>query len=286
MARTFKNSHSIAWDGISFLVPESWSFASYSYKKKGVTSIQLEDDYNIRLEVEWTRPHAKLNLDRIRKRYAKKAQGVEKHATKSFEYRGLPSGWGAHLYTMPDGFELLSAYYLSPQSEVCVWFRGHFSDKDPEDPEEVLKLMTGCEVRTKGMVPWSVYDIQFEVPSKFRLLRTAFHAGRKELTFQWRLRKYRLWFFSLAEIILRDHDMLEWVVDFLNKSKDIKGPKFVIENGSICAKRRWRYPIGHNEEIGRLCFQYKIDCVHLEEENQIALSIFQYRTKSDLKQLE
>jgi hypothetical protein len=286
MARTFKNSHSIAWDGISFLVPESWSFAAYSYKKKGVTSIQLEDDYNIRLEVEWTRPHAKLNLDRIRKRYAKKAQGVEKHATKSFEYRGLPGGWGAHLYTMPDRFELLSAYYLSPQNEVCVWFRGHFSDKDPENAEEVLKLLTSCEVRTQGMVPWSVYDIQFEVPSKFRLIRTAFHAGRKELTFQWRLRKYRLWFFSLAEIILRDNDMLEWVVDFLNKSKDIKGPKFVIENGNICAKRRLRYPIGHNEEIGRMCFKYKIDCVHLEKENQIALCIFQYRTRSDLRQLE
>lgn len=286
MARTFKNSHCIAWDGISFLVPETWSFASYSYKKKGVTSIELEDDYNVRLEIEWTRPHAKLNLDRVRKRYAKKARGVERHATKSFEYRGLPSGWGAHLYTMPDGFELLSAYYLSPQSEVCVWFRGHFSDKDPEDPEEVLKLLTGCEVRTAGMVPWSVFDIQFEVPAKFRLLRTSFHAGRKELTFQWQLRKYRLWFFSLAEIILRDHDMLEWVVDFLTKSKDIKGPKFVIENGGIHAKRRLRYPIGHNEEIGRMCFQYKIDCVHLEKENQIALSIFQYRRKSDLKQLE
>lgn len=280
------NTRVFAWDGLSFRVPETWCFAAYSYQTKHVARVELEDDYTIRLEVEWIKPRRQVDRDRVQKKYSKKAERIGKQANRSRRLHRLPKGWGGNVFTMNDGIEVMSAYYLSPDGEICAWFRGHFSKKDPEKAESIIAMIAkDCEVHTKGMVPWNVYDVAFEVPATFRLMRTSFHAGRKELIFIWRLRKYRIWFFSLAEIILRDNELLDWAVEYLNADKYLKGPIFYVKDGEIRSRRTWRYPVGHKEEIGRMSYRYHVTCHHDAEANQIVLAVFQHRRKSDLLQL-
>ena len=58
---------------------------------------------------------------------------------------------------------------------------------------------------------------------------------------------------------------------FLNSSKEIKGVTFAVgDDGEVQAQRmRLRYPLGHSEELGRLCFRYKVWGVHDAEASTI-----------------
>jgi len=116
------------------------------------------------------------------------------------------------------------------------------------------------------------------------LLATSFQAGRQLMIFEWRRRRLLLWFFSLADLLLKNRMPEDWCAEFLNGFKGIQGPAFRAgaEPGVLSVRRRRRYPLGHGEEIARWCFRYQARCVPLAAQNQLVLWVFQHRAVTDL----
>lgn len=276
-------SHLFAWDGFAFEVPLDWNLSFYDFTPK-FSSVRMEDDISIRLQAEWCRPSNPVAMDRIQDRYHKMAQQVERLATQKKEIPDLPPGWSAHVYRMPDDRQLATCFWLGSDGRFFIFFRLHIEQSGSGYARAVIALLTRTfRLTGPGLRPWSVYDMGFELDSGFALQRTTFEAGRKLMVFEWRLRQLYIWRFSLADHVLQGRELAAWSVDFLNRYKGIRGPQFLVAgDGNIGVRKRTRYPLGHYDEISRMCFRYRAGCRLLPEENAMVLTVFNYRKASDL----
>jgi len=276
------STHRFAWDGISFSVPFSWNL-SVQQCRKGVSSIELEDDTSLRLQLDWTRPRSKIDIETVRRRYSKLSKNLVGAADRVEPVAGLAEGWTAFRYVMPDRRCLVIAYFLASTGDVFCFFRVHFSPRERKRRARTLDLIfSSFRVHAGDIVPWEFYDVAFDLGVEFSLNGTSLHAGRKLMIFQWGLRRLFIWHFSLADVILKRNDIGQWAVDFLKESKVVCGPVFELdEDGSIRSRRTLRYPLGHYEEIGRQCFRYQAGYRHLPKKNQIVLWVFNHRRPED-----
>lgn len=280
-------THRFAWDGFSFQAPPDWNLSEYSMQRES-SWVRMEDDNAVRLEMEWVRSRRPLDMERIQKRFAAISKSLTSTGAETRALADLPDAWSAFLYSMPDGQHLLAAFRFVPGSDFFCFFKLHFEFASLREPPRVIRMIASTfQLHTQDAIPWELFNISFRINREFRLLATSFQAGRQLMIFEWRRRKLHLWFFSLADLMLRDTSMETWCVDFLNGFKGIQGPKFRTGDqcGVILARRLRRYPLGHSEEIVRWCFRYQAHCVHLAAKNQIVLWVFQHRTDADLDRL-
>ncbi|MDD5678862.1 MAG: hypothetical protein PHW60_12870 [Kiritimatiellae bacterium] len=280
-------THRFAWDGISFHVPRDWNLSGYSLRRN-VSWVRMEDDNTIRLEMEWTRSHRPLDMERVRKRFAAVSKSLTSAGAETHQVDDLPPLWAAFLYSMADGRRLLAAYRFEPGSNFFCFFKLHFESVSLREPPRLIRLIARTfQLHVQDVVPWELFDIGFQLNREFRLVATSFQAGRQLIIFEWRRRKLHLWFISLADMILKDKSMETWCADFLNGFKGIRGPRFSPGDrpGIISARRSRRYPLGQGEEIARWCFRYQAQCANLAAKNQLVLWVFQYREDSDLNRL-
>lgn len=197
----------------------------------------------------------------------------------------MPQGWTAWLHAMPDKRVLATAF--RPGQGLAAFLRLHFEDSSRRQCERLTRQVTaGFREQGGGVCLWSVYDGALEISSDYKLAETSFQAGRKCMVFHWRLRRLFFWFFSLADMALRNTALETWCADFLNKYKGLEGRRFEpIAPGRLRAVRLKRHPLGHMDEIGRLCFRYRIECRHVPAKNQILLALFHHRNDQDLNRL-
>ena len=281
------STHVFAWDGFSFQTPQDWNLSEYSLQRD-VSQVRMEDDNAVRLEMEWTRSRRPLEVERIRKRFAVVAKSLTSVGADTSPVKELPAGWSAFLYSMSDGRHLLAAFRLIPDSGFFCLFKLHFKSASRREPPRLIRLIASTfQINEEVVISWELFDIGLRLNREYRLCATSFQAGRQMMIFEWRRRRLHLWFFSLADLMLKGKSVAAWCVDFLDGFKGIPGPQFRVDAqpGLILAQRRWRYPLGHIEEIVRWCFRYQVRCVPLATKNQIVLSVFQYRTDADLKHL-
>jgi hypothetical protein len=276
--------HRFAWDGFEFVVPADWNLSFYDFSNSASRVVRLEDDVGIRLQMEWCRPQAAVGLDRIQSRFKELGGQVETMAESQSAVEGLPAGWTGLIYVMPDKRRLAVAFWLAPAGRFFVFFRLHFDGEGSRQAAQVLRrLATSFRLQTEPAIAWRCYDLNLELPADFRLAETAFQAGRKYMLFDWHLRRFFFWQFSLADHVLaRKPDLVDWAADFLNHCKFIRGPRFFKEGGRLQNQRRAQFPLGHYDEIGRLCFQWWTRVWHDPDENWIRLMVFNYRRPSDL----
>lgn len=279
--------HRFSWDGLSFEVPEDWDLSMYEFIRRGVSSLQMQDDHAIRLEAEWLRPGRRIDEQRLRARYEKSAKKITGSAKETTRIGDLPRGWSAFLYTMPGKEQFVTAFWLAPAKDLFCFFRLYFERVGKTKPMNVLRrLAESFAVTERGLRRWDVYDVSFELDSRFRLVKTRFEGGRKYLLFESRLRQLYVWQFSLADILLKKQSAGEWAAEFLNKTKEIRGPLFVARpDAGVTARRRRRPPFVQYEEIGRLCFRYRIAVRHLRDRNALFLAVYNFRSPDDLRRL-
>lgn len=278
----------LAWDGVSFVTPPDWDLSAYDFANR-VTGVTMEDDCSVRLEAEWTRPRERIQIERVRERYAKVAGQLRLAAASAESIPGLPPGWDGQLYAMPDRRHLAAAFYLAPGNRLFACFRLHFESASRREPPRVLRrLAESFRIHDGPAVPWALFDVSFRLRPEWRLAGTTLVAGRKVLVFEWRLRRLHLCFFPLADVVLRDRSLEDWVVEFLNRHyRAIRGPTFARGlAGGIVARRSRAYPLGHFEEVGRWCFRYAVHARRDPGRNAIALAVFNYRSPSDLAMID
>jgi len=277
-----------AWDGVSCCLPADWHLAHYHYKAE-VVYLRFEDDYFMRLEVEWTWPKQAPQFTRVRARYHKQAESLAREASEYREYTELPDGWAAFAYHMPDGNTLLTAYYADRYGPFFGFFKGVFRQKDKVQPRQVAQLL-GRSLRLhkrETVQPWAVYDVCCALPTEFALYDSVFQAGRKHLIMHWKYRKFYLWYFSLANLLLENVSVAEFAKTFLEWYPHIKGPKWYLDDkGEVQWQRSKWHPFGHTDEVARRCKLYKVHYEHQPDRNRIVMWVFNYRHRGDLNLLE
>jgi hypothetical protein len=284
--------HRFSWDGISFLVPDEWDLSSYETNPTK-SHVEMDDGTTRRIVAEWTRLPARFNALRIQQRYARAAKQFKKRATTSRDLTGLPKNWFATRYTMADANVVLAASYLNAEqrlffSALLYFYKEELEKQSADAPAELLRSIAATvKIEPGPLVPWECYDFAFEINAQFRLAETAFLSGRKQMVFQWRQRRLYVFLISLADIVLRGRPVNEWAAEFLNSITGLRGPRFVAgKDGTITYKRRAVWPLGHADQIFRLCFRYKIGFEYDRDENKIFLWAYHYRRGDDLKKLE
>ena len=292
----------LAWSGLSFGVPSNWELAVYRFLRRGVTRIELEDEYAVRLEAEWTRSRKALDLRRIMKRYEDASKPLTLKSDDQQAVAGLPGGWHATRFvfkeTGPAGgggdlkivrHELVTAFYLCPQSALFCFFILHFMPGDTEDPVTIVRQLAATlqDHGADDWTPWQLFDLAFRLPREFALERAEFDIGAKLMVFAWRRRRYFLWHFSCADVFLKGGvTPAEWACGYLNGSRLLRGAVFHPDGrGGIACRRRRPFFFGHREEIARFCFRYQVVCRLVEPDNKLVVSVFHYRRETDLERL-
>ncbi len=296
-----QGSRRIAWDGVSFCVPGNWELAVFKSLRKGAMRIELEDEYSVRLESEWIRGRKRLKLDKIMKSYEKASKPLTVKADERTDITGLPKGWNAtHFVFKETGateegdsieviqHDLVTAFYLCPESRIFCFFLLHFMPEDKESPGDIIRQIAATfeDHGQKELWPWELFDIAFKLPRELTLEKTSFDIGAKLMVFHWKLRRYFLWHMSCADVFLKDTSPAAWACGHMNASKLLKGPVFHPDGESgISWRRRRPYFLGHREEIASLCYKYDVGCRLIAEENKLVLWAYHYRKAADLELL-
>lgn len=290
----------LSWNGISFAMPDNWELSLFRFLKRNATHIEIEDEYAVRMEVEWIyREKGDLDYQTIIKRYEKASKGLTVKADDKTEINDLPEGWHAtdfifketgkqHVNGKLEVIEhgLLTAFYCCPDNSLFCFFLLHFMPEDNENPEELIRnISNSFENHTaKPLVPWQLFDISFRLPQEFKLDHTIFDIGSKMMRFKWKGRRLHLWYFSCADIFLKEAESpAHWAAGYLNGYGKIDGARFRIDdNGGIIWLRKRIHPFGHRNEIARWCFKYSIGFRIIEAENKLVLWVYNYRKEADL----
>jgi len=279
-------AHEFAWDGFAFCVPQDWNLAGYDFGRRS-SRVRMEDDDALRLEFEWTRSSKVTSMPILRERYETLTRQWSRVALDVRKADGLPEGWAGFIYRMAEQKRLGTAFYVHAASNFCGIFRLHFEQPGHGEPLRIMKKLATSFTLADGPVqPWACYDMAFRLDRRFRLTGTVFEAGRKRMTFEWRLRRLWIWQFSLADMTLHGTAPQVFTADFLNTASGIRGPRFVSAKERIVALRRSRYPFGHADEIGRMCFKYHAGYAFIPDRNRLTLYAFQHRQASDLAMLD
>ncbi len=288
----------LSWAGISFEVPANWELGLYKYMRRGVRRVEVEDEFSVRIEIEWVCPRRPVPASRVMQRYEGAARKMAMKADRRETIEGLPRGWTATIYRFSESVPrrrtgglqvvkhaLVTAFYLAPDSGLFAFCMLHFLPEDTEDPETIARLLAESFRRhgRDAVVPWELFDITLELPGEFLLEGTRFDVGAKLMMFRWRLRRFYLWHFSCADRFLNPgDDPMRWFASFVNDAYAFRGGHFAADpNGVVRWKRRRRHMIGHRDEIARWCFHYKLAYRLEKETNRMIAWVFNYRDIAD-----
>lgn len=275
--------HQFAWQGYSCDIPADWNLAEYKVVA-GVACARLHDDFNRRLDFEWVNARRPIRMEVIRRRYDNIASAMRASGAQAENIEDMPGGWSACLYSMPDGKRLVAAFKLVPESNFFCLLKMYFEKAGKREADRIVRRIAGTfRLYEHGLVPWAVYDVSFQLRHELKLGATSFQAGRKLLVFEWRLRRFYLMFFSLADLLCKDRPMEKWCAGYLNGFKGISGVKFAEGGeGEIAALHNWWRFLGNVEPVTRGCLRYKAWCRLLPDKNQIFLGVLNYRRHEDI----
>ncbi|MDP2933668.1 MAG: hypothetical protein Q8N81_06090, partial [bacterium] len=264
--------HLFAWQGFSCDVPATWNLAEYKVADR-VSYARFHDDFSRRLDIEWLYARQPIKMDVVRQRFDKIALSMSAAGAEAESMEDMPRGWSACLYSMPDGKRLMTAFRLVPERNFFCLLKMYFDNASKREADRIVRQTTGTfRLYEHGFAPWAVYDIAFQLQKDFRLSATSFQAGQKLLIFEWKLRRLYLWFFSLADMLLKKQPIEKWCAGYLNGFKAISGVRFsASEEGEILAPFQWRWLFGNVEPVTRACLRYKAWCRLIAEKNQIFL---------------
>ena len=276
-----------AWDGVGFVIPGGWELAIYQCKRQAVR-VEFEDDVSLRMTAAWAKGAAPADRRRLEKQYDRATDRTRHDALATRRLGDLPPGFSASLYDMPQDTRLITAIYRSPADDLLGHFALHFAPDHHEDPAALFaRIASSLQVDRGPVRSWRLYDIDLAVPRRFNLLNTSFGPGNKLMVFTHQGRRLYLWWISLADRILQSREgPAAWAVEFLNRTRLLKGPRFEVDPyGQPAARRRPKYLLGHYDEITRWCKRYDVQLLHLEPQNQLILTVYNFRKQTDLEQI-
>ena len=291
----------LGWDGVVFEVPDNWELARYRYAFSGAVRLVIEDEYAVRMEVDWLQARQDGQARRFTERATQSLAALIKKADRQIVLDGLPATWrAAHCKfaeILPVGrrnrklgvvaHNLVTAIHAPPDSSFRCVIRLHFMPGDSEPPVELTRhLLTSFAWAAPpgGEKLWQVFDLSYRIDARFQLESTTFGIGSKLLVFRRAGRRLYLWTLSCADRLpITGPDSDKWVIGYLNGTRRVTGIAFRPDGaGGIGWKRRGLLALVHRDELARWCFRYRVDYRVLEARNQLLIRVFNYRHESDL----
>ena len=205
-----------AWQGIQLEVPERWNPAAMEGEAAD-GYVRLDDDEDVRLQIRWRTSRKPQSPSRIVDHYLKMTQGRR---------GGKTSGDGrtrrnTSLVRLPDTetecFQITGDPVEFGMAVQCGRCRRHallslLSARGRPEKSLARRIFGSYSDEPQGeLVPWAVYGFRFATPLRFSMSDYAANAGRLAFAFRHgrtRLRAIRV---SLAETLLRDHALVDWV---------------------------------------------------------------------------
>lgn len=265
-----------------FPIPADWDLSGYSVRRR-IASLKLEDATAVRMELDWTPAAGKREAELVRKQHARFAESLHASALSVETVTGVPDHWVLFLYTMPQSARLVTALHVGDRFPLFVFGRFHGANTSRRDIlRNARKAITGFDYEREGPVAWRVFDLSWRVPSRFQLEETSFLAGRKMMVFEHRMRRLYIWRLSLADRLLRERTPAAVAADFLKRFNGLPGVRFQPYDVDRLTPRRnpW-HPLGHYDEIGRMCFRYDARVELNPADNTLSIAVFQHRRADD-----
>jgi hypothetical protein len=200
----------IAWNEISFKVPETWEIAEI-----GVRHLILEDDSGPVMEVKWGPVKGKFShrahLKRIGAFQTRKLKKAVKEWSLSPQWESALSGFqtsGFSWHTETKTGRGFILYCPVCRKAALIQFLQPKSDSSDKIPLAVLK--TFQDHRGDDQVVWSVFDIRAMMPAGFKLVSHRFEPGNFELAFEHGSQKIFLYRWAPASVILSGQSLAQF----------------------------------------------------------------------------
>ena len=200
----------VAWNGITFDVPESWEIAEI-----GVRHLLLEDDSGPAMEVKWGPVRGKFSHRAHLKRIGAFQTGQVKKTVKEWLLsspwqEALPgfqiSGFSWHTDTKVGRGVIL--YCPVCRTAALIQFLQPKASRSEEIPLKVLR--TYQDHRDDDQVIWSVFDIRAKMPANCILASHRFEPGNFELVFEHGSQKIFLYRWAPASVLLAGQDLAQF----------------------------------------------------------------------------
>jgi hypothetical protein len=219
------------WQGISALVPPDWNLAGIGGDFQS-GYLRLDDGRMARLEIKWSPGDVDLNkaLDRY-------LRGLEKKGRRRTGITTFKGGRAVSRRSKPDkrlqGFSWRGPGVRGPvEAQGCIWrcrtcSRTVVAQVMAPPGEGLASLartvLTSLEDHARdGLHTWGVYGLVCRIPEAFRMEKQRLMAGYIELLFTHGKSTLRVERWGMANVILSDVALGEWVERQNRKRKDVR----------------------------------------------------------------
>lgn len=216
-------SKRLAFGGIELHLPSAWEIAL------------LDTDF-LRLDTGGARPRAALDIkwNRVQGRFhmAKHLRRIRKLYGEGFRELDTPGQWQDAL---PDhqmaafghGMRGRGVVLYNPASSMAAVLLFHLPHRELDDDwseamhqqaeREALDVLTSFRDRFDGPIPYALYDLQAQVPPRYKLTKASFKAGMYDLGFAAPGEALRLVRVAPARMRMGNEDVNAWAQSTFDK---------------------------------------------------------------------
>jgi hypothetical protein len=204
------------WQGIRVETPRDWSLSRVQGDRdKGY--LRLDDEYAVRAELRWERPRKGGEpFDRIVERFVAQMRKLAGRKMRLEVTRHLKlDGPAEHEWEALRCSGDAKALWLLARCPTCGRVTG--LSLLPRPGRGVERELADRVFRSlqdhsgDGLDLWDVYDVRFRLPQELRLRKTSLRTGSIELSFSDGRREYYVRRLSLAQLVLRDTALADWL---------------------------------------------------------------------------
>lgn len=212
----------VAWDGVSFSVPEDWDPA-----RVGRRHLMLESAPGPVMEIKWAAVAGRFSEDRHFRKLARRvgrSGGAFRKTTLPAAWRPCVENFESTGFQWDAGAERAAGVLL-----YCPGCRTASLIQFLERPGADIVTSAAARVlasfrdhRSDGRTAWALYDVAADLPDRFVLDRCRFEAGRFTLEFKGPGCRLELFRWAPAEVLLEGRDLS----DFARTVAGGNGPAF------------------------------------------------------------
>ncbi len=209
-SKSLSRMRTIAWNGIRCSLPRSWQPT-----RIGLDHLAFEDEHGPVLEVRWS------PLRRGRKKQTALYNRLKRTAKSNhchIQLDTLPESWRQSLpqYTLSrfswhgEAIAAEGVMIICPQCGRTTLLQFYHLPGKADLMLIERILATFKDHQNKGMMLWSLFDIELSIPQEFQLVTYQFNAGAFFLSFKHRGTTVDLYRFAPADVILKQASLLDF----------------------------------------------------------------------------
>jgi len=217
--------HLIGWAGITVQVPQDWALASISVSEKE-GYLRIDDRDMPRLEIKWTATPGFVDLERTVEKYL---QTVKKsHKSDDHPFAVERNVRVVSKRQMQKDSLATFAWRASQQAYGAVWVckqcdqtviaqvLGRPDEKDLlHTAQRVISSIT--DHSTDGWTTWAAYGFVCQIPEDFTLAGQQLYSALLKFSFTRDLETIEVARWGMADILLRDKTLDQWLQQELGK---------------------------------------------------------------------